>query len=266
MDEFERTALAIIAEAGPRMRQAWCETKVVEYKGAIDLVTKTDRQIEALVVRELRRAFPDHLIIGEEASAGAAVRRPPEDRFTWYVDPLDGTTNFAHGYPVFALSLGLMRGDQPLFGAVHDPVRDETFAAQRGRGATLNGRPIHVSPTLDLGHALLATGFPYDTRTRADFYLAFFGDFIRRAQGVRRGGAAAIDLCYVACGRLDGFFEWKLHPWDTAAGMLICREAGGMVTDFHGAEFDLHGEQTVASNRHIHTQMIEVLRERLGRV
>lgn len=264
MDDVEKVARAIVAEAGPRMRAAWCESKVIEHKGAIDLVTETDREIERLVVHRLRRAFPDHLIIGEEASAGSTVERPPPDRHTWYVDPLDGTTNFAHGYPVFALSLALVRDGKPQFGIVHDPVREETFAARSGAGATLNGATIRVSSAGDLGQALIATGFPYDTRARADFYLAFFGDFVRRAQGVRRGGAAALDLCYVACGRLDGFFEWQLHPWDTAAGSLICREAGGVVTDFLGAAFDLHGNQTLASNGRIQEQMIEVLRTRLA--
>lgn len=261
--DIERVARAAVAEVGPRIRDAWGKAKTVAYKGAVDLVTETDRQVEDLIVTRIRRAFPDHLIIAEESAAGGSVDRPPPNCHTWYVDPLDGTTNFAHGYPVFAVSLAFARGADLIFGIVHDPVRDETFVAHAGCGATLNGLPIHVSRTADLDSALLATGFPYDRRSRAEFYVGFFQDFMRRAQGLRRAGAATIDLCWLACGRLDGFWEWKLHPWDTAAGAVIVREAGGVITDFCGGRFDPHGEQTLASNGLIHSAMMCVLRERL---
>lgn len=263
VDEIERVARAAIEEAGSWMCTAWHGQKVVEYKSPIDLVTKTDREIEAQVVAQLRAAFPDHMIVAEEASAGRTIGRPPSDRYAWYLDPVDGTTNFAHSYPRCCISLGLARGDELLFGIVHDPLHRETFAAKRGGGATLNGKPIRVSATRHLEHALIGTGFPYDRRSHLDFYLGFMRDFMLRAQGVRRVGAAALDLCYVACSRLDGFFEWKLLPWDTAAGALIVREAGGMASDFTNRPFDPHGNQILVSNGRIHLLMADVLRARL---
>lgn len=263
MDECEAVARAAVAEVSPRLRAAWRAPKRIEHKGAIDLVTETDREVEAIITARLRRAFPDHLIVAEEASAAGGAARPPADRYAWYLDPIDGTTNFAHGYPHFAVSLGFARGADLLFGLVHDPVRDETFAARRSAGATLNGAPLRVSAVADLEQALLGTGFPYDARTYIDEYLQLVGDFVRSAQGVRRVGSAALDLVHVACGRFDGFWEWKLRPWDTAAGVLIVREAGGTVTDFRGGPFDLYGTQTLATNGSIHAAMLAVLGKRL---
>ena len=262
MEVFERVARAAVEEASAMLRATWREAKTIEHKGAVDIVTETDRAIEAAMLTQLRSAFPDHLIIAEESSG--ELRRPPHDRHVWYLDPLDGTTNFAHAYPQFAVSLALAEGAELLFGIVHDPLRDETFVAERGRGATLNGVPIQCSSTDDLEHALLATGFPYDRRQHLEFYLSFVGDFIRRSQGIRRNGSAALDLCYVACGRLDGFWEWKLHPWDTAAGALIVQESRGTVSDFAGDRFDLFGQQTLASNGRVHAAMVEVLTSRLA--
>jgi len=261
--EAARVARAAVAEAGALLHARWRKTKRIEYKGAVDLVTETDREAEALVVARLRRAFPDHRIVAEEDSVGAALHAPPAVAYVWYLDPLDGTTNFAHAYPQFCVSLGLSRGPTPLLGIVYDPIRDETFFATRGAGATLNGKPIRVSPTADLGRALIATGFPYDRRERADFYLGFVADFLKRALDVRRGGSAALDLCYVACGRFDAFWEWKLRPWDTAAAALIIHEARGTISDFRGKPFDVYGEQTLASNGHLHPAMIRILRLRL---
>jgi len=266
MDDIERVARAAIAEASPRMRAAWSASKTVEFKGSVDLVTATDREIEALIVARLRAQFPDHAIVAEEASAASGPQQPARDVYAWYLDPLDGTTNFAHSLPQFAVSLAVGRGDEMLFGIVHDPIRDETFVARRGKGATLNGTAIHVSELTDLGHALVTTGFPYDRRERTDFYVGFFAAFLRRAQDVRRFGSAALDLCYVACGRFDGFWEWRLHPWDTAAGSLIVREAGGTVSDFRGGRFDLYGEQILASNGHVHALMRAVLSAQLDGV
>ncbi len=263
MDEIIAVARAAVEEAGRRLRAAWGEAKTIEYKGAIDLVTATDRELEALIVGRLRAAFPDHQIVAEEASAGSGPARPVGDGYVWYLDPLDGTTNFAHSYPQFSVSLALARAGELQLGLVCDPTRDELFVARRGAGATLNGRPIRVSDTPGLDAALLGTGFPYDRRTHADFYLGFVKDFMLRSHGIRRLGSAALDLCAVACGRLDGFWEWKLQPWDTAAGALIVREAGGVVTDFAAAPFDLYGQQTLATNGRIHAAMVEVLRARL---
>jgi myo-inositol-1(or 4)-monophosphatase len=257
--DFETIARTAVGEAGVLLRSRWRTVKTVQYKGAVDLVTETDRDAETLIVAHLQRAFPDHLIVAEEASAGATLPRPAREQYVWYLDPLDGTTNFAHGYPQFCTSLALARGADLLFGIVYDPVRDETFVAHRGGGATLNTAPIRVSPVADLDRALLGTGFPYDRRERTDFYLRFVADFMTRAQDVRRCGSAALDLCYVACGRFDAFWEWKLLPWDTAAGALIVREAGGAVSDFRGGAFDLYGEQTLASNGHLHAALLSVL-------
>jgi len=261
--DFEPIARAAVNEAGALLRARWRHAKSVQYKGAVDLVTESDREAETLIVGHLQHAFPEHLIVAEEASAGATLRAPASDRYVWYLDPLDGTTNFAHGYPQFCVSLALARGADVLFGIVYDPVREETFIANRGRGATLNGEAIQVSEVDDLQRALLATGFAYDRQVRTDFYLSFVRDFMARAQDIRRLGSAALDLCYVACGRFDGFWEWGLRPWDTAAGTLIVREAGGTVSDFRGSTFDLYGEQTLASNRRVHAALLAVLTPRL---
>jgi myo-inositol-1(or 4)-monophosphatase len=252
-----------VAEAGERLRLAWRESKVIQYKGPVDLVTDTDRELEALVVSRLQREFPQHRIVAEEGTASGADQGR-RSQYVWYLDPLDGTTNFAHAYPHFAVSLAFARGAELEFGIVHEPIRRETFVARHGGGATLNGEAIRVSAVGDLNRALLGTGFPYDRREHLEFYLSFLGDFMLRAQGVRRSGAASLDLCYVACGRLDGFWEWKLSPWDTAAGALIVREAGGVVTDFRGGTFDLFGQQTFASNGRLHAAMGAVLVNRLG--
>ena len=262
MNTFAAVAHAIVTDAGARLRQAWRNPKRIDYKGPIDLVTDTDRAIEALLPARLRQEFPDHLIIGEEG--GAALTPPPRDRYVWYLDPIDGTTNFAHSHPQFCVSLALARDAELLLGIVHDPIREETFFAQQGCGATLNGEPICVSTVDDLDRALLGTGFPYDRREHADFYLGFLKDFMQRAQGIRRTGSAALDLCYVACGRLDGFWEWKLKPWDVAAGALIVQEAGGRVSDFRGDALDLFGEQTLASNGSLHEAMVAVIGARMA--
>jgi myo-inositol-1(or 4)-monophosphatase len=231
LEHAARIARETAVAAGRRLGEAVSGDKRVEYKSPIDLVTDTDRAVEALIVERLQRAFPDHLIVGEEGSTGRQPARPAEDRYAWYVDPLDGTTNFAHGHPQFAVSLALARGAELLLGVVLDPLRDELFAAVQGGGATLNGEPIHVSAVAELEQALLATGLPYDRRARLDFYLEFIKVAVRQAQGIRRAGSAALDLCYLACGRFDAYWEWKLGPWDHAAGALIVREAGGWVTD-----------------------------------
>ena len=263
MDVVERVARAAVDEASTMLKAAWRGAKAVEYKGTLDLVTDTDRAVETVIVGHLQAAFPEHRIVAEESAGTATLAAPEADQYVWYLDPLDGTTNFAHAYPQFAVSLALARGCDLVFGIVHDPIRDETFVAHRDRGARLNDEPIAISGTDVLDAALLATGFPYDRREHRDFYLAFFGDFMMRAQGIRRNGSAALDLCYVACGRLDGFWEWKLRPWDTAAGVLVVREAGGMVTNFRGGPFDLFGAQTLASNGSLHAAMVGILTTRL---
>jgi len=257
-NEIEQVALRAARAAGRIHLKRLSRITVNRKSNSIDLVTEADRESEAAIIELIHRAFPTHAILAEESGASAH-----QSDHRWIIDPLDGTTNFAHGYPQFCVSIAYERRGRVEFGVVFDPLRKEFFIAQRGHGARLNGKPIRVSTMPSLGASLLSTGFPYDRREHVDFYLGFLADFVARAQGVRRNGSAALDLCYVACGRLDAFWEWKLHPWDTAAGALIVREAQGTVSDFRGATFDLFGEQTLASNGALHPEMVRVLTTRL---
>jgi myo-inositol-1(or 4)-monophosphatase len=220
----------------------------------VDLVTNFDHKAQEMIFDRLARLFPGHGFLAEEGLA-----RGERAEFRWVFDPLDGTTNFAHRVPVFTVSIALEQGDRVILGVVYDPMREELFEAVEGEGARLNGRPIRVSAVDDLDRSLLATGFPYDLRVSPVNNIAHFNNFLTRAQAVRRCGSAAMDLCYVACGRFDGFWELKLKPWDHAAGALIVREAGGRVTDFGGGEFDILSAESLASNGLIHEPMIRVL-------
>ncbi|MGE5305242.1 MAG: inositol monophosphatase family protein [Alphaproteobacteria bacterium] len=240
--------------AGALIRESWQEPKKIDYKGAIDLVTSVDRESERRIVEILRRNFPSHSILAEEETNLVGSERD----HCWIIDPLDGTTNFAHGYPQFCVSIALEYRGQVILALVYDPLRHECFRAVKNGGATLNGIPIRVSSAQELDKSLLATGFPYDHRENADYYLAFFKGFMTRCQGIRRAGAAALDLCYLACGRIDGFWELKLRPWDTAAASLIVKEAGGKLTDFSGNPFSIRGNETLGSNGHIHDEMVGV--------
>jgi len=254
VEAFESAARRAVAEAGEIIRRRWNDQGAIERKStAIDLVTEVDRDCESAILGILRPAFPDHAFLAEESGAIG------EHEFVWLVDPLDGTTNFAHGYPQVSVSIALRRGRETLLGVVYDPVRDELFIARRGGGSRLNDRRLEVSSRQPLATSLLASGFPYDRREHADFYLSFFKAFMLRTQGIRRAGSAALDLCWVAAGRVDGFWEWKLKPWDTAAGALVVEEAGGRVSDFRGGSFDPFGDQTLATNGKIHDEMVEVL-------
>jgi myo-inositol-1(or 4)-monophosphatase len=248
------TALRAAAAAGDVLRSHWATTSQVSFKGPVDLVTDADVAAQRVIVGMLRESFPDHGIVAEESAPRAA-----STGYRWYVDPLDGTTNFAHRFPHFAVSIALAHDDEMLLGVVHDPMREEVFAAVRGGGATLNGASIRVSQTGALGHALLGTGFPYDRQQRAGFYVQGLERFLTVSQGIRRGGSAALDLCYVASGRLDGFWEWALQPWDIAAGAIIVTEAGGTVTDFHGQPCLLGGQEILASNGLLADQMVAEL-------
>ncbi|HSE91279.1 MAG TPA: inositol monophosphatase family protein [Candidatus Binatia bacterium] len=238
--------------AGALIRKHWQEPKNIDYKGAIDLVTSVDRQCERRIVEVLRNHFPNHSILAEEETDWVGT----EGSHRWIIDPLDGTTNFAHSYPQFCVSIALECDGQVILGLVYDPLREECFKAVKGEGATLNGSAIRISGVRELDKALLATGFPYDQREKADFYLSFFKAFMTRSQGIRRNGSAALDLCYVACGRIDGFWELKLRPWDTAAGALIVEEAGGRLSDLSGNQFSILGDETLASNGAIHDEMV----------
>ena len=240
--------------AGEIIRANWHKPKTIDYKGVIDLVTNTDRQCERTIVEILTRQFPDHSVLAEEET----LLERHENSYRWIVDPLDGTTNFAHGYPHFCVSIALEQNGEVILGLVYDPVRRECFRAIKDHGATLNGRNICCSAVDDLDKALLATGFPYDRRDLADYYLSYFKAFLVRCQGIRRNGSAALDLCYVACGRIDGYWELKLKPWDVAAGSLIVSEARGKLSDFRGRPFDIRGGETLAANALIHPQMARI--------
>jgi myo-inositol-1(or 4)-monophosphatase len=247
-------AVAIARRAGALIARRFPTPFAVEHKGPVDLVTEIDRASQELIAREIRRRRPGHGILGEEG-----LDEPGDGGVLWVVDPIDGTTNFVHRFPVFAVSIGVYRGDQALAGVVFNPISKELFTASAGGGARLNGRPIKVSAVSALDQSLLGTGFPYGIREERENNLAHFSAMAVRVQGVRRCGAASLDLCWVACGRLDGFWELSLKPWDIAAGALIVREAGGRVTDFSDTEPGLDGSRTLASNGLLHSAMAKVL-------
>jgi len=240
--------------AGEIIHTNWHKPKTIGYKAAVDLVTDTDRQCERIIVESLARQFPGHSILAEEET----LLERHENSYRWIVDPLDGTTNFGHGYPHVCVSIALERDGEVVLGLVYDPLRREVFRAIKDHGATLNNQAIRCSAVDDIDQALLATGFPYDRREHADYYLSYFKAFLTRCQGIRRNGSAALDLCYVACGRIDGYWELKLKPWDVAAGSLIVAEAGGRLSDFRGRPFDIRGTETLAANALLHAQMARV--------
>ena len=218
------------AKPEPSCAREFDRPKKISYKGEVDIVTESDRRSEAMIVARLRKHFPDHAIVAEEGGSGAAAAGA---KYCWHVDPLDGTTNFAHGYPCFAVSIGLLEDGEPIAAAVLNPVSEELFTAARGEGAYLNGKPIHVSSIEKLAHSLVATGFPTHQRKKSA-NMDYYWEFTLRSHGVRRDGSAALDLCSVACGRFDAFWEFGLKSWDTAAECLLVTEAGGMVTDLSG--------------------------------
>jgi len=246
--------LALAAGAVQRAKLA-TDIEIRTKSSAIDLVTEVDRECEALIVSGLRRERPGDAVLAEEGGGGDCE----DARWRWLVDPLDGTTNYAHGYPRFCVSIGVEYAGERVVGVVYDPLLDELYAARRGGGAELNGAPIRVSRETDLGNALVATGFAYDVRRSREDNLDHFVAFVKRARAVRRDGSAALDLCYVAAGRFDGYWELKLHPWDVAAGLLIVEEAGGRTSDLAGGPARRSGVECVASNGGIHDQMLAIL-------
>ena len=257
-------ASQIAREAGATLREFFAKGVETEYKGEADLVTIADRTSEKLIRTRLSEAFPTHGIFGEEGT-----RDRLESEYRWYIDPLDGTTNFAHGHPQFCVSMGLEHrpagtapeADGKLVAAViYDPLRDELYQAERGCGATLNGRPIHVSRIAHLAESISATGFPSRKRHLSP-NVYFYHEFTLRSHGVRRAGSAALDLAYVAAGRLDAFWEFNLNPWDTAAGILLVEEAGGQVTGFFGQHYLIDSQQVLASNGLIHNELLQTFEE-----
>lgn len=248
-------AVAAAEAAGEVLRNGFGQQHEVRYKGEVDLVTEADEKAEQTVKEVLGETFPNYGVLAEESGELSG-----EGGTRWVIDPLDGTTNYAHSLPIFAVSIALEKMGEVVLGVVHDPMSEETYAAERGGGAALNGQPIRVSETDELIRALLATGFPYD-RDEIPAVLDLFGRFARLTQSMRRLGSAALDMCYVAAGRLDGYYERGIKAWDIAAGTLILEEAGGRVTDYHGHELDLEGEEVVASNGLLHPALISITSE-----
>ena len=258
-ESFVPAMSAIAREAGALLMQYFHQGLKIEYKGDADLVTAADRASETLIRERIRAQFPSHDVLGEEQGL-----KDSGSEYRWYVDPLDGTTNFAHGYPVFCVSMALEHradGDgERIAGVVYDPTRDEMFTAEMGKGAQVDGKPIHVSKAAQLKECLLATGFPSHKRHKNP-NIHFYHQITLRTHGVRRAGSAALDLCNVACGRFDGFWEFNLNPWDTAAGVLIVEEAGGRVSRYDGSAFELNSRETLASNGLVHDALLHEFKE-----
>lgn len=254
MASIRQVGIAAALAAGRLLREHFGGVREIQYKGAVNLVTEVDIASEALIVDIIRTAFSDHGFFTEEGTTRSALESPA----LWVIDPLDGTTNYAHGYPTFCVSIAFLREGQPEFGVIYQPMLDELFVAERGVGAFLNGERIYVSQNDTLERALLATGFPYDRERRREA-LAAFGRFTLAVRAVRRDGSAALNLAYVAAGRFDGFWESELSPWDTAAGILLVEEAGGKVTNFAGQPYRLDHTSCLASNGRIHEAMRALL-------
>ncbi len=254
MKDFKECAIEIAREAGIFLKNKLHSEHTIDYKGEINLVTEADKISEKMITSKITTLFPDHDILAEESTT---IDRGSD--FRWIIDPLDGTTNYAHGYPYFCVSIALERLDTMIVGIVYDPMLDEMFVAEKGKGAFLNEREIHVSNTRGVIKSLLATGFPYDIREDSHNNLNYFNKMILQAQAIRRAGSAALDLAYVAAGRFDGFWELKLNPWDIAAGWLLVEEAGGIVTDMGGKNYFIESPSILASNGRIHAEMMAIL-------
>ncbi len=250
-------AIETAREAGQILLEKFDRGIKVFKKGDIDLVTEADLASEALIIERIKSYYPKHSILAEES--GNAVIIGGENKWKWIIDPLDGTTNYAHGYPCFCVTIALENDGEIVVGVTFDPTRNELFAAERGRGASLNNKPIRVSETEGLNDALIVTGFPYNFKKREDF-ARHLTRFLLETRGVRRDGSAAIDLAYVACGRFDGMWEEGLNPWDMAAGVLLVEEAGGRISGYDDPDFSVYSSQMVADNGLIHSQMLNILR------
>jgi myo-inositol-1(or 4)-monophosphatase len=255
-EEHLRAAVEAAVDAGRLLERNSDRAVSVHHKGKIDLVTEMDVKSEKLIVSRLKKLFPTFSFLTEEAEAVDT-----DSDFRWIIDPLDGTTNYAHGFPIWCVSIALEYRREIVVAVVYVPILDELFTATMHESAKLNGKSIKVTEREQLTDSLLATGFPYDIRTSEENNLDYFSRFAVRAQAIRRAGSAALDLCYLAAGRFDGFWELKLHPWDTAAGILIVEQAGGRVSDFDGGKYSIFDKNLLASNGKIHVQMVDVLRD-----
>jgi myo-inositol-1(or 4)-monophosphatase len=255
LESIRAVGLAAAARAGDILRHYWGKTYTIEKKGAINLVTEADLASERAIIQLIRTAFPEHTVLAEESGITLG-----SDSHEWIIDPLDGTTNYAHSLPEFGVSIAFAHEGRLLFGLVLNPVTEELFCGARGHGATLNDRPIHVSSTHPLSESLLVTGFPYELKPIIDPLVERFERCLTAAQGVRRLGSAALDLCYVACGRFEGFWEQDLAPWDTAAGVVIAQEAGASVSDFSNKPYAIEKKEILATNGLIHEELANLLR------
>jgi len=247
---------SVARQAGDVLRQGYGNVRHIKQKGVIDLVTEFDKRSEEVILSAIQKEFPEHAILAEESGRNSIT-----SEYQWVIDPLDGTTNFAHGIPIFCVTMALFQNNSPILGVTYDPLRDEMFTAQEGRGATLNNRPIHVSNLANLEQAVISTGFPYDLRSNPRNNLAQFVQFQLRTTAVRHLAAAALDCAWTAMGRLDGYWEFGVEPWDIGAGVLIVREAGGRVTSIAGDENFLAQSSILVSNDLLHEQMSRVLQE-----
>ncbi len=254
MDKFKIIAIEAALKSGLLIKRSVGRVKEISYKGRINIVTDVDKSAEAMIIRILNRAFPEHSILSEESAP-----RDTASPYRWIIDPLDGTTNFAHAFPFFCVSIALEKDDRVILGVVYDPMRDELFVAEDKKGAYLNKKRVAVSGTRRLSGGFLATGFAYGIQRVRNTNIRNFKNFLMRAMAIRRAGAAALDMCYVACGRFDGFWEMDLKPWDSAAAYLIVKEAGGKITEFNGSKFTPYSKEILATNGLIHKDMIRVL-------
>lgn len=256
MRKFKQVAIKAGLEAGKILLENQAKKKKIGYKGEINLVTEVDYLSERTILKVISKDFPEHSVLTEESKG-----KNRNSAYLWIIDPLDGTTNYAHDFPVYCVSIALQKDEEIILGLVYNPILKELFLAEKEKGAFLNGKRIFVSKTRQLSKSLLATGFPYDIRTSKENNLDYFSKFALKAQAIRRAGSAALDLCYLAMGRFDGFWELKLSPWDTAAGISMVAEAGGKVTDFSNRKFNIFSKNLLATNGKIHKQMLDVLNQ-----
>jgi myo-inositol-1(or 4)-monophosphatase len=260
MEEFKKFAANVARKAGELLAEKFNQKHQITFKGEINLVTEADKMSEDLIITAIRRRYPNHGILSEESAAQNEAAK-----MRWIIDPLDGTTNYAHGFPIFCVSIALEIDSDVALGVIYDPLRKDLFVAVHDEGAYLNEHKLHVSSIPELSHSLLATGFPYDIRESKDNNLDYFNSLAKKAQAIRRAGAAALDLAYVAAGRFDGFWELKLMPWDMAAGCLMVKEAGGVISNLSGGKWIVGDPNVLATNGLIHSRMLKALREKENR-